>query len=216
MTEKQWLSYTDSRAMLAFLRGDKRASDRKLRLFTAACCRSVWRHLPDECCRQAVEVGEQFADGFTGDEKRDAAWTAIRILKERAVAEQDFERAAALLDSEGPVYDNMKRERFHTPLESHGKRVFLRDIFGNPFRAKPGIAKAVLQWNNGTVLLLAEAAYKERTLPSGHLDPARLAVLADALEEAGCVDQEVLAHLREPGGVHVRGCWPVDLLLGRS
>jgi hypothetical protein len=62
---------------------------------------------------------------------------------------------------------------------------------------------------------LAEAAYAERTLPPGTLDPARLALLADALEDAGCTDGELLGHLRGPGP-HVRGCWALDLVLGKS
>ena len=61
----------------------------------------------------------------------------------------------------------------------------------------------------------AQAAYEERELPSGHLSPTRLAVLADALEEAGCRDADLLAHLRAPGP-HVRGCWALDLLLGKE
>jgi hypothetical protein len=72
-----------------------------------------------------------------------------------------------------------------------------------------------LSWNGGTVRHLAQAAYEERSLPSGELDTARLAVLADALEEAGCADAAILSHLRGPGP-HVRGCWAVDLLLGKE
>jgi hypothetical protein len=64
-------------------------------------------------------------------------------------------------------------------------------------------------------LPLAQAAYDERILPSGHLDNARLAVLSDALEEAGCTDADLLAHLRTPGP-HVRGCWALDHILGKS
>jgi hypothetical protein len=56
--------------------------------------------------------------------------------------------------------------------------------------------------------------YDERELPSCHLDAARLAVLADMLEEAGCTDPLLLGHLRGPGP-HLRGCWAVDLLLGK-
>jgi hypothetical protein len=67
-------------------------------------------------------------------------------------------------------------------------------------------------WQSPVVIALAEAAYEDRLLPIGHLDPARLAVLADALEEAGAVG-EVLEHLRGPGP-HVRGCYLLDLLLG--
>jgi hypothetical protein len=91
----------------------------------------------------------------------------------------------------------------------------LRDIFGPlPFRTVK-LARGVFAWNDGCVLKLAAAAYEDRLLPSSHLDPDRLAVLADALEEAGCTDAELLGHLRG-SGLHVRGCWTVDLLLGRS
>jgi len=73
----------------------------------------------------------------------------------------------------------------------------------------------VLAWNAGAVRRLAEAAYAERQLPAGALDPARLAVLADALEEAGCTDADILGHLRA-AAPHARGCWAVDLLLGKE
>ena len=63
---------------------------------------------------------------------------------------------------------------------------------------------------------LAEDAYEQRTIPAGTLDNARLAVLADALEEAGCQDQDILGHLRLQGAMHVRGCFVIDLLLGKE
>jgi hypothetical protein len=91
----------------------------------------------------------------------------------------------------------------------------LRCVFGNPFGAHPVVQPSVLEWQAGTVPRLAAAAYRERSLPDGMLDPARLAVLADALEDAGCQDAEILTHLRG-AGPHVRGCHVVDLLLGRS
>src|SRR5262245_52150732 len=87
----------------------------------------------------------------------------------------------------------------------------LRDVFGNPFRP----VYVALSWLTPDVRSLAKAAYDERLLPQGHLDPLRLAVLADALEEAGCVDGDVLGHLRSPGP-HVRGCHVVDVVLGRQ
>jgi hypothetical protein len=87
----------------------------------------------------------------------------------------------------------------------------LRDIFGNPFRPVP-LSPA---WLTPDVLSLARAAYDHRTLPAGTLDPARLGLLADALEDAGCDCAEILGHLRGEGP-HVRGCWAVDLLLERA
>jgi hypothetical protein len=86
----------------------------------------------------------------------------------------------------------------------------LRDIFGNPFRP----CVVALAWLTPDVVALAQAAYQERALPSGHLAPARLAILADALEEAGA-SGAVLVHLRS-FGPHVRGCHAVDLCLGRG
>ena len=83
-----------------------------------------------------------------------------------------------------------------------------RDIFGNPFR--PVTINPA--WLTPTVASLSTVAYEERALPSGELDPARLAVLADAFEEAGCTTANLLGHLRGPGP-HVRGCWAVDLIL---
>jgi hypothetical protein len=86
----------------------------------------------------------------------------------------------------------------------------LRDIVGNPFR--PVSINPV--WLTPTVTSLAAAAYEERFLPSGELDTARLAVLADGLEDAGCDNANILTHLRVPVS-HVRGCWVLDLLLCR-
>ena len=83
------------------------------------------------------------------------------------------------------------------------------DVFGNPFRP---VSFNPL-WRSPDVCSLAGPAYQERLLPCGRLEPARLAVLADALEDAGCTSDEVLGHLRGPGP-HVRGCWALDLTLG--
>src|SRR5207237_97344 len=90
----------------------------------------------------------------------------------------------------------------------------LRDILGNPFRPAV-IEPAWLVRLDGAGPKLAQAAYEERLLPAGTLDPVRLAILADALEEAGCTDAEILNHCRGPGP-HVRGCWLVDLILGKT
>jgi hypothetical protein len=90
----------------------------------------------------------------------------------------------------------------------------LRDIFGNAFRPV-ALDPAWLTWNDGAAVSLAQAVYDDRELPSGHLDVTRLAVLADMLEEAGATDAELLGHLRSIRP-HVKGCWAVDLLLGRG
>jgi hypothetical protein len=76
-------------------------------------------------------------------------------------------------------------------------------------------APALLAWHDRTVIRLATAVYEDRVLPAGTFRQDRLAVLADALEDAGSSDAELLAHLRGPGP-HYRGCHVVDLLLNRS
>ena len=91
----------------------------------------------------------------------------------------------------------------------------LRCIFGNPFCPSPPLPPAVFAWNDGTVCRIAEAIYEERRMPEGTLDTARLAILADARLDAGCDDEALPARCRS-AGPHVRGCWAIDLLLGRK
>jgi hypothetical protein len=86
--------------------------------------------------------------------------------------------------------------------------VLLRDIFGNPFRPRPVIDPTWLRWNDGTVPRLAQAIYEARRFDD-------LPILHDALLDAGCDDQDILDHLRSPGP-HVRGCWVIDLILGKE
>src|SRR5262249_8421778 len=104
-------------------------------------------------------------------------------------------------------------EIIYTPglPDRHTKCDLLRDIFGNPFRP----VAFDPTWRTPTVTALVTAAYDDRILPAGTLDLARLAVLADALEDVGCYDEAILSHLRQPSP-HVRGCWAVDLLLGKE
>src|SRR5262249_13403149 len=84
----------------------------------------------------------------------------------------------------------------------------LREVVSNPFRMV-GIGRAGwLGWRGGTLVELARSIYGERRFDS-------IAVLACALEEAGCKNADILTHCRQPG-VHVRGCWPVDLLLAKE
>ena len=112
--------------------------------------------------------------------------------------------AALLADTIGRLASRIRIESILPQCQ------LLRDIF-NPCRPVT-IDPA---WQTAQVVALAQAAYDQREPPAGTLDVARLAVLADALEEAGCTDQTVLDHLRGPGP-HVRGCWVVDLILGKG
>jgi hypothetical protein len=91
--------------------------------------------------------------------------------------------------------------------ETRAQCILIRDIFGNPFRPQPSIDSSWLSWNDGIVSKLAKAIYDDRAFD-------RLPILADALEEAGCTNADILEHCRQPGE-HVRGCWGVDLVLGK-
>jgi hypothetical protein len=84
------------------------------------------------------------------------------------------------------------------------KLKLLRDIFGNPFR--PVVFDPA--WLTPTVVALTNGIYSERAFD-------RMPILADALEEAGCDNAEVLLHCRGDGP-HVKGCWVVDAVLGKE
>jgi hypothetical protein len=228
MTESEWVACDDPQKMLEFLRG--RASDRKRRLFACACCRRIWQLFTDERSLQAIRLGELHADEMIPQEELEVVREAAREVERTYwpghsklhYGSPEWERSKRDQRAIGLAYDVTRRWLGNTALracEAVGEPVWLttlvRDIFGPlPFRPIT-IAPAFLTWNEGTVIRLAQAAYAERHLPAGTLDNARLAVLADALEEAGCEDGQILGHLRS-GGDHVRGCWAVDLLLSKS
>jgi hypothetical protein len=240
VTEAEWLACSDPRLMLDHLRDSNLFSERKARLFAAACGRNVWTWMADERSRAAVEVCEQYADGRVGQKALKAArrnaFTASKsptsnTLYPGHAAASHYAAVVAL-----NVCINTRRHGccemanatagcanslvFHVLGDTAGwadrkaQCDILRDIVGTSFRLV-AISPAVLTWHDTTVVRLAQAAYEERHLPEGTLDNSRLAILADALEEAGCTDAEVLGHLRGPGP-HVRGCWAVDLCLGKS
>src|SRR5262249_4829499 len=123
--------------------------------------------------------------------------------------------AASLLAADAPGRGSRQVAEAGYTEERTAQGHTFRDIFGNPFRPPPVIEPGLLSWNGGTVVSLAQATYQERNLPLGTMDGAYLAVLADALEEAGCSDSEILGHLRGPGP-HVLGCWALGLVLGKE
>jgi hypothetical protein len=230
MTEAEWLACTDPEAMLEFLRG--RSSERKLRLFAAACCRRIWHLLDEEEYRAALEVAERFVEGQASLSDLSAAYDEVYEMHE-VVADSDVVEtyvAEAVVDACSPEFEpfhatnviadvsdavataastDTQAKRART-AERRAQAHLVRDLFGNLCRPVP-IDRA---WRTAGIRALARAAYEERTLPAGTLDGARLAVLGDALEEAGAAGT-LLDHLRGPG-VHVRGCWVLDLVLARE
>jgi len=220
VTEAEWLACTDPKPMLEHLRRACSAvrrvvGRRKLRLFGCACCRRIWGLL-EPAGRKAVEVSERLADGQADEGAlllaHNLAWKANLGIKEvgAMVAEYSpWSAAKVWLRVSAKAYS---KERGTTTEEERSCQVgYLRCIFDNPFR--PASIKS--EWLTPTVTGLAKATSDKRQLPAGTLDPARLAVLADALEDAGCTDPDLLGHLRSPGP-HVRGCWALDLILGKE
>ena len=237
MTEAEWLISTDPQPMLEFLRGQ--ASDRKVRLFAVACSRRYLHLTRDSRVGETLKIVEKYADGLVGDSERSSARKVAQQAAQvrGTVARPDapkWERRAASL-----AYYAAARHAMEAAWNVPGLAVevivwraggynacdwqaikrdegvsqadLLRDIFGNPFRP----VSLELAWLMPAVANLAAAAYAEQTSPLGELDPALLAVLADALEDAGCNHADILNHLRGPGR-HVRGCWPLDLLLAKG
>jgi hypothetical protein len=194
-----------------------RKAVRRLRLFTAACYRRVWTPLLTESVRRAVEALESCADGSMTLKSLAAIAAGVPFQSLRDAATKPWVAATGAIHDagRGAVTSASRLEGGVYANEMDTQAVLLRDIFGNTFRPASPIAEGVLAWSNGLVVKLAEAAYQHRLLPSGHLDPDRLAVLADALEDAGCTDDWLLGHLRSPGP-HVRGCVGVDAVLGRD
>jgi hypothetical protein len=217
MTEDEWNRCTDALAMLHVLRTNRRASERSVRLFMAACARSLRSVFGDR--QEVVAAGyERYADGQASEadlmrwlvgELFDRLYPGGVIPPARSVWELARTAARTATDfTHLDARDNTEEEKVRI---CH----LLRDLFGPlPFRPV-SVEDGWLTWNAGAVRRLAEAAYQERELPAGTLDTGRLGVLADALEEAGCTDADLLGHLRGPGP-HVRGCWAVDLLSGRN
>jgi hypothetical protein len=245
VTEAEWLTATDPKPMLEFLRG--KASDRKLRLFACACCRRV-----DECLteqmRNLVEIAERVAERLVDERERKtrrteamrAAWHPAAITRHArgsaqsavfwALARQASEAARETADharlAGGTFAMNTSQAQAGTArqdLTSEGcmlreggvQATLLHDIFGNPFRPSPPLPPGVLKWNDSTVLRIGQGLYEDRKLPEGTLDTGRLAILADALLDAGCDNDDLIQHCREPGP-HVRGCCAIDLILGKE
>jgi hypothetical protein len=217
MTEAEWLAGKKPAAMLKWLR--HRAGETKLRLFGCACCRRIWDLLTDERSRRAVDVSERYADRLASVEdlretqfgaRVAASLAEVRRLQTADREEQRSARAlhnAALAASRTAVGEGARDAELAVPAERKAQAALLLEIFGNPFRPVP-LASSWLAWNDGTVQKLARAIYAEQRF-------ADLPILADALEDAGCADAAILAHCRTPGE-HVRGCWVLDLLLGKE
>jgi hypothetical protein len=221
MTETEWLASADLQAMLDFL-SDK-ASHRKFRLFACACVRRMWPLLTDERSRNAILIAEQFADGLVGKDAMSAAAVAAKAAAEaQAVVPppKKFGGAVANLAAAKVAADtkvagvNAHWAASWTVVgagkvaawaaakntERKGQPALLREIIGNPFRPPPAPA----QWSP-TIVMLAKGVYAGE--PTGH------ATLGSFLAKAG--HAELAEHFRLESW-HPKGCWAVDLILGKQ
>ncbi len=244
---------------------------RKFRLFACACCRAVWDLLADERSRRAVEVAERYADGVptleTMDDARGLSYAAFAggVTTGRNLAAWMAWVACAVKAADIPT--PWMRECATLPVTPAAQAAILRGIVGDPFRpvTLDDIDRGTREWCEAYSMALA--AYGERGTPcpgnaagpccqtklcpvcngacrtGGTLDPARLAVLSDAMEEAGCADGGILNHLRsrcpactdrsgfvwgkvagcrtcdgtgESTAPRYRGDWALDLVLGKE
>jgi hypothetical protein len=232
LTEEQWRRFDDPVHQFMQLAGG--VSPRKLRLFAVACARRVFARLSPllNSGGIAVAVAERFAEGdadadelrrahepalddadrdmgsqvpspAVADARCHARWACAHCCDPAAATAADFAASAA---ASSAYHAATAAGRPAAPARAAEKAVqadLLREIV-NPFVVP--LADAVLAWNGGAVPHIAAAVYRDQAFE-------RLPVLADALEDAGCADAALLAHLRGPGP-HLRGCWALDLARG--
>ncbi|MGH7174300.1 MAG: hypothetical protein ACRELF_04965 [Gemmataceae bacterium] len=236
MTENEWVNeqHRSQTMLLALLRPGKlqrtKAGKRKLRLFACGCCRLVWGLLVDRRLKEAVIVAEQFAEGQTDKTELQAAFSRVIGLTMGGYSPTDpgvRERTAAHMALSATTARAVSAaiEMTAMPLAMAGYNLgdskgdamlchLLRCTFGNPFHPV-SVNPVWFSWNSAIIPKLAQTIYEERQLPEGTLDQTRLFILADALEEAGCTDPDILSHLRG-SGPHIRSCWVIDCLMGEK
>jgi hypothetical protein len=246
MTETEWLACDRPHWMLKSLRPWKSHGRKMCLYVCASCCRpDFWDRLKEPCLI-LLELAERYSDGLVGPEEYAAAKQAVSKMTRRDKREGgedgpplygqtllDYLRLKHLPGWEGVApkvekfnYLGGEARRNRKAMRSRGMEViteeqavevqrdhdafmedhtnFLRDIFGNPFRP----VTVDSSWLTAKVKTLAQTIYTDRTFD-------QMPILGDALEEAGCANPEILGHCRRPGP-HVRGCWALDLVLGKE
>jgi hypothetical protein len=219
MSEAEWLAATDPRWMLF----TAKASERKYTLFAIACCRRIWHLITDQRSRTAVEVAERHAGGLTKMRERRTATREALSAEDEWRGAEDWPKFNAAFAARLSV--SCRGGDFYGPadaanaagyaVELAGERpkqtehlaqiALARDIFGllpfRPIAVEP-------TWLTSAVVGIAESVYADRAFD-------RMPILADALQDAGCENEDILTHCRSEGP-HVRGCWVIDLLLGKQ
>ncbi len=228
MTESEWLASPDPDQLFSFLGG--KLTMRKRRLFACACCRRVWPLLTDERSRAAVALAERYADEqVIMDLSAKSELRAVAGAAERAyAAATDAGAKCACIAANTTLHNHYHYWAAAEPAtwaaraatgdargdagsqalaaERRAQCALFREIC-NPFWFRVSAAPSWLACREGTVTKMASAIYENQAYE-------QLPILADALEESSCDDTQLLEHLRGPAP-HVKGCWAVDLLLGK-
>lgn len=215
MTEQEWLAAPHPNPMLAFMwmKGD----ERKPRLLAVACLRrtvalerAITFEESDEQIidlAERIDFAERIADGLSAapDEREHRLEFRSSILPGSSSplewAAHHVADPSAWEAMSGVVLSLADKWK---DAEAAHAAAFVRDIFGNPFRP----VAFDPAWRTDTVLALARQMYESREFSA-------MPILADALQDAGCDNPDVLNHCRGDGS-HVRGCWVVDLVLGKE
>ena len=211
MTEAEWLTCEEPNPMIQFLRD--RTSDRKYRLFSCGCYLNLWSRFPvAEIYRDVLRASEDYAEQRISKSQFKLARKKGDWEKAPRVTGEAWEVARnSAADCSDESYERVRRgdEWGHRivrkrPEETVTQVGFIRDIFGNPFRP----VTFSPSWRTSTTVALASQMYESR-------DFSAMPILADALQDAECDSADVLDHCRGPGP-HVRGCWVVELVLGKE
>jgi hypothetical protein len=225
MTEAEWLAGVDAPQLITNLKehaGTNVVSDRKVTLFASACCWRVMSLIGAKIASEAIEWLECVADGRPTERDAIAIQRSLRQVDKGISSWRERMALGAVRDAcqalTSGAFDSIASQVTHTactalasndePLERAEKAVhvgLVRDIFGNPFR--PATFSPL--WRTDTAVALARQMYDAREFSA-------MPILADALQDAGCDNEVLLDHCRDPKQVHVRGCWVVDLVLGKQ
>jgi hypothetical protein len=190
MTEQEWLAGKDSRPMAALVTQSARATSRVRRLFMAAFWGGQIPYINAEHHAEFLKVIaalENWAETGKAPRKR---YTNVFMASDPIDA---WDRTIGVSTQSGSGFATAGARQ----------SAFLREIFGNPFRP----VECAPSWLTLDVVALAQGIYADRAFD-------RMPILADALQDAGCMNEDVLSHCRDAALTHARGCWVVDLLLG--
>ncbi len=242
MTEEEWVAAEHPMVMLDHLDLIDAITDRKQRLLDCACVLRIW-HLLTDLARSVVATAESYADvqaeldemielrgevlsavdteielniqaantgvpRHIGNPNRSSALSAAAgVAWEYRGGTNPLGDVVNAMIAQGGLGDERADHELVRQLrfaELRHQIVLVREVFGNPFRP----VEFSRDWLTDTAVLLARTMYEAREFGA-------MPILADALQDAGCDNDDILDHCRGPGP-HVRGCWVVDLILGKG